>query len=101
MISISSKLLLLLLLLLLLDYSMSIDNIIRKLVTSSRITMSLSKQSPLQLGLTGSIGMGKSAVASHFARMGFPVFDADATVHKLYSKNGNAVEAIRKYFQML
>ena len=111
MISISSNILLLLLLLLilLLNSSMSINSIIRKLVTSSssslslssslsRITMSLSRPSPLQLGLTGSIGMGKSAVASQFARMGFPVFDADATVHKLYSKNGNAVEAIRNIF---
>mmetsp|Transcript_6652 Transcript_6652/g.6777 ORF Transcript_6652/g.6777 Transcript_6652/m.6777 type:complete len:555 (+) Transcript_6652:134-1798(+) len=49
----------------------------------------------LQVGLTGSIGMGKSACTNHFRSMGFPVFDADAAVHKLYSTNGAAVDRIK------
>ena len=46
----------------------------------------------LVIGLTGGIGMGKSAAAEHFARRGIPVFNADACVHRLYE--GEAVAAI-------
>lgn len=77
------------------------NNINNNKILKSIVKMSLSsisKPSTLQLGLTGSIGMGKSSVASHFARLGFPVFDADATVHKLYSKGGAAVNEINKIF---
>lgn len=50
----------------------------------------------LVIGLTGGIGMGKSAAAEHFARRGIPVFNADACVHRLYE--GEAVEEIEAAF---
>lgn len=48
------------------------------------------------LGVTGSIGMGKSTTLAAFADLGQPVWDADAAVHRLYGPGGAGAEAVEK-----
>ena len=56
------------------------------------------KRKPVIIGLTGSIGMGKSTVGAMFADEGIAMFDADAAVHKLQGPGGALVAAIESAF---
>ena len=50
------------------------------------------------LGLTGSIAMGKSAAAAALRRLGLPVHDADAAVHRLLAEDPDTIKAVRRAF---
>jgi len=52
----------------------------------------------IKIGLTGSIGMGKTTTAKVFEKLGCAIWDADKTVNKLYSKGGKAVVEVAKLF---
>lgn len=56
------------------------------------------RSGPLILGLTGSIAMGKSETATMFRRLGVPIFDSDAEVHRLLAQDGPAVGPISAAF---
>ncbi len=53
---------------------------------------------PIKIGLTGSIGMGKSTAAKVLAKMGAAVWDADTAVHRLYQAGGAAVPVLKEHF---
>ena len=52
---------------------------------------------PFKLGITGSIGMGKTQTAKFFFQEGIPVWDADKAVHKLYNKGEDGYDAIKNF----
>lgn len=51
-----------------------------------------------RLGLTGSIGMGKTTTAGFFRDEGIPVWNADEAVHRIYAEGGGGAEALRPAF---
>ena len=60
--------------------------------------MAFPRRSPFVIGLTGGIGMGKSTVAAQLEALGAKICNADAIVHRLLSKGGAAVGAVKNAF---
>lgn len=56
----------------------------------------MTRKKSIHVGLTGSIGMGKSTVAGFFAEMGAAIWDADEAVHRLYQPGGLGAKALRE-----
>ena len=52
----------------------------------------------LLVGITGSIGMGKSTVAKMFKEHGYGIYNADDTVHYIYENDGEVIEKVEKQF---
>lgn len=67
-------------------------------ISSDRVRRSRSLGDTLVVGLTGSIGMGKSTVSKWLQEMQVPLDDADATVHRLYAPGGEAVLPLKEAF---
>jgi dephospho-CoA kinase len=69
-----------------------------KIYMETSIEPTMLYSAPIQVALTGSIGMGKSTVTKQLRKLGFAVFDADEAVHQLYSPGGEAVAPIQASF---